>query len=259
MINQRFRQFVNRFKFYIIINVVILVFILSSVLKLSNHQKQFNLIKLNDIIINTYNPSVTLPLSLRFTEDDTINVKNMNNKDTYLGEYFQRAPEVNYQSTNLNSLSKSNLEKQYLRLNNKVKERIADNHKKIIHDISRNSKFSQSNFVSPYKGDGIVFVGGGDHSAMIYAIIKVIRTLTPNMPIEVLIPDMDIMESDQNFCRMIEDMNSKCIYLKDYFEQKFYNYKSYQFKSLALLLSSFENVLLLEADNYPLVNFENIF
>ena len=259
MINQRFKHFIKKFKFYIIINVLILILIISSLQQLSAKPKQFELIKLNNLITNNYKPKITLPLSLRFHAHDTVNIKDKNNKDTFLGEYFQRAPELNYNSNKVSVLNKNNLEKQYLRLNPNIMTNISENHIRIIEDIQSKKIFDQSNFVDKYKGSGIVFVGGGEHSAMVYAIIKVIRNLTPNLPIEVLIPDMLLLESDNNFCSMIEDMNAKCIFLKDYFDQQFYMYKSYQFKSLALLLSSFENVLLLDADNYPLVNLDNIF
>ncbi|SGZ41641.1 uncharacterized protein HGUI_03842 [Hanseniaspora guilliermondii] len=255
---QRFIKFIENFKVYIIVNIVIIIFLIHTLFNISSEEK-FNLIKLNNLIESRYNPQISLPLSLRFDAVDTIKVRDAKIQNSFLGEYLKRAPELNYQAKDLSSLSKNNLEKQYLRLNSKILNTLRESHTSIINDISKKNFFKQANFIKKYNGDGIVFVGGGDHSAMVYAIIKVIRILTRKLPIEVLIPDMAIQESDVNFCNMIQDMNAKCIYLKDYFENEFFNYKTYQYKSLALLLSSFDNVLLLDADDYPLVNLDNIF
>lgn len=256
--HQRLTKFVKSYKLYITINVIIVFFIIHLFFSLPS-EKKFNLTKLNNLIDSKYNPHITLPISLKFNAVDTINVRDAKVKDTFLGEYMKRAPEKSYQTSDLSSLSKDNLEKQFLRLNPSIMSHLKQSHSSIINDISKKSFFKQSNFVSKYKGSGIVFVGGGTHSAMVYAIIKVIRILTHKLPIEVLIPDMAVQESDANFCDMIQDMDARCIYLKDYFDHEFYNYKTYQYKSLALLLSSFENVLLLDADDYPLVNLDNIF
>lgn len=237
--HQRLFKFFKTYKLYITINVLIIIFIIHFLFNIPS-EKKFNLIKLNNLIDSKYNPHITLPLSLNFNADDTINVRDAKVKDTFLGEYMKRAPEKGYEANELSLFSKSNLEKQFLRLNPSIMNHLTQSHSSIINDISKRSLFKQSNFVSKYKGSGIVFVGGGTYSAMVYSIIKVIRTLTPKLPIEVLVPDMAIKESDSNFCGMIQDMNAKCIYLKDYLDQDFFHYKTYQYKSLALLLSSLD-------------------
>ena len=78
------------------------------------------------------------------------------------------------------------------------------------------------------------------------------------MPIEVFIPKIEEYESD--LCnRILPELDARCIYMKnqlmnpnkdnlDSFANKF-EFKGYQYKALAILLSSFENVLLLDSDN----------
>lgn len=81
------------------------------------------------------------------------------------------------------------------------------------------------------------------------------------LPVEILIPKFE--EYELNICQNIfPKYNAKCIYLPtlvgDTVFNK-YNFKGYQYKSLALALSSFENVLLLDADNTPLRDPTDIF
>ena len=88
------------------------------------------------------------------------------------------------------------------------------------------------------------------------------------MPIEVFIPKIEEYESD--LCnRILPELDARCIYMKnqlmnpnkdnlDSFANKF-EFKGYQYKALAILLSSFENVLLLDSDNIPAHSPEELF
>lgn len=118
--------------------------------------------------------------------------------------------------------------------------------------------------VSPkgtYKGSGIATVGGGKFSLMAFLIIKTLRNMGTTLPVEVLIPPGD--EGETEFCnKILPKYNSKCIYVSDILPRETiekFVFKGYQFKSLALIASSFENLLLLDADNFPIKPLDNIF
>lgn len=102
-----------------------------------------------------------------------------------------------------------------------------------------------------YLGNGIVFVGGGKFNWLTLLSIKSLRSLGSTLPIEVLIPKQDEYEID--FCTQILPLfKAKCIYLPyELKEHSLFEFKGYQYKALAILLSSFENVLLLDSDNIP--------
>lgn len=120
-----------------------------------------------------------------------------------------------------------------------------------------------------YKGNGIVFVGGGKFNWLTLLSIKSIRALGSELPIEVLIPKLDEYEPD--LCaRVFPALNARCIFLpyvlsgiqEDHINHiksnrkkasnvDLFEFKGFQFKALAVLVLSFENVLLLDSDNIP--------
>ncbi|KAG0660605.1 hypothetical protein C6P45_001558 [Maudiozyma exigua] len=112
-----------------------------------------------------------------------------------------------------------------------------------------------------YKGDGIVMVGGGKFSLMAFLVIKTLRNLGTTLPVEVFIPPND--EGETEFCnKLLPKFNSKCVYISDILPQQMiekFEFKGYQFKSIAIIASSFENLLLLDADNFPIKPLDNIF
>ena len=116
-----------------------------------------------------------------------------------------------------------------------------------------------------YKGNGIVVVGGGKYSVLSFLLIKAIKEQNINLPVEVLIPPAE-MSMEKEYCSFLEEnsyeYNAKCIYFDRVFPpallEKF-EFKGYQYKSVALLASSFENVLLIDADNVPVTDISNVF
>lgn len=118
-----------------------------------------------------------------------------------------------------------------------------------------------------YSGNGIVVVGGGKFNWLTILSIKRIRSQGCTLPVEVLIPTFEDFELD--VCTSVfPSLNAKCIYMpaalfKDevsrYGDHSQLNFKGYQYKSLAVLLSSFENVLLLDSDNMIITSPQDIF
>lgn len=104
-----------------------------------------------------------------------------------------------------------------------------------------------------YSGDGIVYVGGGKFNWLTLLSIRALRAEGCLLPIEILIPTID--EYELELCsRVFPAMNARCIYLPMQFRGEQLSatkleFSGYQYKCLAILLSSFENVLLLDSDN----------
>lgn len=101
---------------------------------------------------------------------------------------------------------------------------------------------------------GIVYVGGNQFTWLSLMSIMNLRYLGSELPVEILIPKFE--EYELQICsEILPRYNARCIYLPKLVGEDVasnYNFKGYQYKSLALALSSFENVLLLDADNTPL-------
>jgi hypothetical protein len=112
------------------------------------------------------------------------------------------------------------------------------------------------------EGDGIVIVGGDKFSWLALLNIHQLRRVGSNLPIEVYIPTIE--DYDISFCQeILPNLNARCIL--GYQElplqkiNKFFNLKRYEYKLLALLTSSFENILLLDADNLVTERPDNLF
>lgn len=102
-------------------------------------------------------------------------------------------------------------------------------------------------------GNGITMVGGGKFSWLALINIHQLRAIGCKLPIEVFIGTY--ADYDQNYCdRILPDLNARCtlgfkkLPMKKY--ESVLSVKGYQYKILAILLSSFENVLLVDVDNY---------
>ncbi|KAG7692253.1 hypothetical protein KL930_004886 [Ogataea haglerorum] len=106
-----------------------------------------------------------------------------------------------------------------------------------------------------YKGNGVVMIGGDDYSWLTLVSIKVMRDSGGDLPVEVIMPRR--LESDSLFCnKYLPELNAKCVYLTDLLGENYeseININKYQYKGVALLASSFENLLLLDSDNMPVV------
>ncbi|CAN3369760.1 alpha-1,2-mannosyltransferase Mnn2p [Diutina catenulata] len=104
-----------------------------------------------------------------------------------------------------------------------------------------------------FRGDGIVYVAGGKFNWLALLSIKSVRDHGCTLPIEVFIPKTDEFE-DELCGTLLPRYGAKCLHMPSMLPQiardKF-EIRGYQYKALAILLSSFENVLLLDSDNIP--------
>lgn len=112
-----------------------------------------------------------------------------------------------------------------------------------------------------YSGTGIVTVAGGEFFGPSIVGIRMLRQTGSTLPIEVFLADWS--EYEPKICEQVYPaLNARCIVVTDYVlpdvpEQRVPDLPSithFQLKALALLLSSFEQILYLDSDSIPLVD-----
>ncbi|CCH63116.1 hypothetical protein TBLA_0J01190 [Henningerozyma blattae CBS 6284] len=133
---------------------------------------------------------------------------------------------------------------------------------KCVTKLSKKKK-SYTDILFP-KGRGIVTVGGGKYSLLAYLMIKLLREKGTTLPVEVVIPPSDKeMYDDTWLCNdVLPTLNAKCIYFTDRLPAEILqdlDIHGFQYKSLAIWISSFKKTLFLDSDNFPLKDLDNVF
>ncbi|KAF5100344.1 hypothetical protein D0Z00_001312 [Geotrichum galactomycetum] len=125
---------------------------------------------------------------------------------------------------------------------------LQDRHKSVVDHLPL--KYPQT----LYNGTGVAIVGGAKFMPVAISGVRMLRRINQDIPVEVFVATQE--EYDKDLCeKVLPSMNAKCTILEEAIGKSvFENFaiKGYQYKALALLASSFENVLLLDADNIPL-------
>ncbi|CAK9440368.1 uncharacterized protein LODBEIA_P44680 [Lodderomyces beijingensis] len=172
----------------------------------------------------------------------------------------------------------------YLTLNQLEVDSLKKNHAKFLKLMMKEwpaPLLELNTFNDFMKGDGIVYLAGGKVDQVVFLSIKLMRDHGSRLPIEVILPKKE--DYDAEFCgRILPTLNARCKIMTDYIPQSYldnamknvekckknsdpesqkYPYKalSYQMRSLAILISSFERVLYLDADILPLRNPDPLF
>lgn len=147
-----------------------------------------------------------------------------------------------------------------LQINDTDKEDLTDKYTRFSELVESDKAAAPSSSV--YSGRGVVFVGGGKHTPMALVGAYMLRKTDPLLPIELFVANNDEYEAELCDNILWPDYKIKCRILTDYFPQSFmdkFEVKAYNFKILALLASSFDDTLILDADNMPAQNVEEIF
>lgn len=126
-------------------------------------------------------------------------------------------------------------------------------------------KISKSNppQLSYYRGTrGIVSTAGGSYLPVLVISLRMLRKTGSRLPVEVFLADTS--EYEPYICDVILPyLNARCVVLSKVLSQvrNAGNYKieKYQFKPFAMLFSSFEEILFLDADAFPLIDPESLF
>ena len=108
-----------------------------------------------------------------------------------------------------------------------------------------------------YKGRGIVMVAGGQYAEYASTSLGMLRLLGSRLPVEIWLKDA--VEEEDGWCDELAREGIVCRYLTDYMGEMTDLNSAYQFKVLALLFSSFAEVLFLDADSIPVQNPDALF
>lgn len=110
---------------------------------------------------------------------------------------------------------------------------------------------------------GLVIIGGGKFSWLAYLALVQLRNVGSKLPVEIVMPSRADYEKELEFCEnTLPEMQASCVVLPDVLGEavmKNRKFASYQFKALALVVTSFEHILLLDSDNMIVSNPDEIF
>lgn len=145
----------------------------------------------------------------------------------------------------------------YLTLSDSEITSLKNSHKKFLGKMMQDwpeDLFKFNKFNNFMKGDGIVYLGGEKYDQLAFLSIKVLRDNGSRLPVEVIIPHAE--DYDVQFCdRVLPSLNAKCKLMTDYLPKSYIDQiKGFQLKNIAILISSFERILYLDADNIPIKN-----
>ncbi|ANB14272.1 Mnn2p [Sugiyamaella lignohabitans] len=125
------------------------------------------------------------------------------------------------------------------------KAKLTESHRNFVKSIP--SSYPEGMF----NGSGVVFTSGGAYLPVMVAALKMLRRVSPDIPVEVFMANKDEYEPD--ICsKVLPSLGARCFILQDVYGDNFFrsfDIHSYQFKSLAILASSFENVIFMDSDN----------
>lgn len=114
-----------------------------------------------------------------------------------------------------------------------------------------------------FSGKGIVMIAGGKYSGYAATSLNSLRLAGTTLPVEMWMPDRS--DDSRGWCAELPSQGARCRFFTDHIPPSlFYIFtgrisSGYQYKGLAMVLSSFEEILLLDADNHALRNLDTIF
>ncbi|KAL4780559.1 mannosyltransferase putative-domain-containing protein [Aspergillus varians] len=107
---------------------------------------------------------------------------------------------------------------------------------------------------------GIISTAGGPYLPVLVISLRMLRRTGSELPVEVFLADAD--EYEPFICDVVlPTLNARCVVLSRIFDAapKVMEIEKYQFKLFAMLFSSFEEVLFLDADAFPILKPETLF
>ncbi|THX26939.1 nucleotide-diphospho-sugar transferase [Aureobasidium pullulans] len=118
-----------------------------------------------------------------------------------------------------------------------------------------------SNLTLPFKQEsrGIVSTAGGAHLPIFIVSLRMLRRSGSVLPVELFLR-ADEARGDNYLCQeLLPSLNARCVILDDFFPSGLVKLEKYQYKIFSVLFSSFGEVLLLDADNFPVHNVDHVF
>ena len=101
---------------------------------------------------------------------------------------------------------------------------------------------------------------GGSYLPLVVVMLRILRRIGSNLPLEVFLRAGD--EHESYVCTQIfPRLNARCVILSEILDTAPHsvNIRSFQLKAFSLLFSSFEEVLFLDADSFPVSDPQRLF
>lgn len=131
----------------------------------------------------------------------------------------------------------------------KTHDEMANKHFQVLKQLPK--KLHKDAYVK--RSRGVVILGGGIYSWLAYLSLLALRDTGSELPLELVFPLFQEYEDDYDLCNNeLPRLNAKCIIITDILGSpvtKKWKFDGYQFKSLAIMTSSFQHVILLDSDN----------
>jgi alpha 1,2-mannosyltransferase len=138
------------------------------------------------------------------------------------------------------------------------------------HDVWSMTK-AHSDFVDAIKADppslsyvagskGLVCTAGGPYLPVLVISLRMLRRTGSKLPVEVFLATHD--EYEEHICdKVLPSLNAKCVILSEVLDKSSVSrpIEKFQLKPFAMLFSSFEDILFLDADAFPLAKPESLF
>lgn len=263
-------------------------FQLDKFINLSNNQSHFQLIPevSNDVVELKYDPIKITPIEYQkdkiesqidefytfkqfladqifkpiLSEKNIAKVPSLNNKWHYANNrksgHFAGPVKESYKQDPI--YTKQYLLK-YLQLKPKELSNLKKSHQAIVKSLPKKFPDLVESSWTGSQQNGYVYVGGAHFNYLVLLSIKSLRDSGSVLPVEVLIPKSS--EFDVEMCNYIFPIyNARCIVIEDYISKDTSKkINKYQMKSIALLINSFQNVMLLDSDNMILKNPDYLF
>lgn len=153
-------------------------------------------------------------------------------------------PSNNPVRPNLLEISKTNIEKMQ-KAHTKFVQGIKENHPQMV--------FTPGS-------QGFVSTGGGEYLPVLVISLRMLRRTGTTLPVEVFLADHE--EYEPYICNhVLPSLNATCVIMSDILESipHSVDITRYQFKVFAMMFSSFEQILFLDADCFPIHNPEQLF
>ena len=125
-------------------------------------------------------------------------------------------------------------------------------HKVVLNQIRRSDAELRNATSQLYEGRGIVTVAGGQYFPPALVTLRMLRKTGSNLPVQVYLQSQS--EYEPEICESIlPALNAECFVIESYLRKKSpVKITHYQLKVMAILFSSFKEVVFLDADCIPL-------
>ena len=137
-----------------------------------------------------------------------------------------------------------------LNLPQQVISSLHDSHKALLIDRGGlyGSRFNNES-LDLFSGTGVVTVAGGPYFAPAIVSIRMLRRVS-DLPVHVFVSDYT--EYEPEICgHVLPALNAECFAISDFLAQDSVDVTRFQLKALAILFSSFETILYLDSDCFP--------